>query len=325
MTTTVSTTIMNNNDHAHEWVVFCTALATRSLMVQCIECGLNGTVDDPTKDEWSEAFFAPAKPYRWNNEARIRTSRVGPQEVIRATEGGRCECYTRFGIMEPMEYEHVPAALLMPTVPLKEDECEEFERLAELVRKNGLCSADFPMFVEEYQQRTGEEPSAVLRAVARRIEKFDGMSLHCSPSVVARVLTEWAASCRRESSPAPHGTCSAPTVDAVEEPAVGDAFVIYDPVGGSQKPQPEQPPEKPAEAPAPRYSDAFLSANMRWGYKNFLVEQVYKDGKPSGQYRVARRRSTPCWDMRLDIAWEATFPTREEAIEWGVRHTNRVQ
>ena len=55
----------------HHWVVFSTALEERWLMLQCTECGLHGTIDDPTREEWSEAFAAPSRPYPWTDEARI--------------------------------------------------------------------------------------------------------------------------------------------------------------------------------------------------------------------------------------------------------------
>jgi hypothetical protein len=55
----------------HEWVVFSTAIKDVCLMVQCVECGAHGTVDDPTKDEWAEAFYASENPYRWGDNSRV--------------------------------------------------------------------------------------------------------------------------------------------------------------------------------------------------------------------------------------------------------------
>lgn len=57
--------------HEHHWVVFSTALQEVCLMLECAECGAFGTVDDPTKEEWSAAFSAPEEPYRWHDEARV--------------------------------------------------------------------------------------------------------------------------------------------------------------------------------------------------------------------------------------------------------------
>jgi hypothetical protein len=55
----------------HQWVVFSTAFKEVWLMLQCTKCGLHGTVDDPTLEEWETAYDAPSHPYPWTDEARI--------------------------------------------------------------------------------------------------------------------------------------------------------------------------------------------------------------------------------------------------------------
>ena len=55
----------------HEWWVHSTALATRQLMVKCDRCQVLGTVDDLTKHEWGEAFYASSAPYRWYDPERV--------------------------------------------------------------------------------------------------------------------------------------------------------------------------------------------------------------------------------------------------------------
>jgi len=55
----------------HEWVVFSTALQDVCLLVECVKCGLFGTVDDPTEEEWSEAFDAAENPYLWTDQSRV--------------------------------------------------------------------------------------------------------------------------------------------------------------------------------------------------------------------------------------------------------------
>ncbi len=64
--------------HAHEWVVFSTALQERLLMLRCVECGAMATVHDPTEVEWSEAFHAPSRPYKWTDEARVHVQNDPP-------------------------------------------------------------------------------------------------------------------------------------------------------------------------------------------------------------------------------------------------------
>jgi hypothetical protein len=76
----------NRHLHNHEWVVFSTALADVSLMVRCDGCGAWGTVDDPSAEEWSEAFHAPTKPYRWNDGSRVRERGYDPHSV-KAADG----------------------------------------------------------------------------------------------------------------------------------------------------------------------------------------------------------------------------------------------
>src|SRR5208337_4129611 len=47
------TAVLCANDH--EWVVYSTALLEGWLMLQCVECGAMGTIDDPSPEEWSGA------------------------------------------------------------------------------------------------------------------------------------------------------------------------------------------------------------------------------------------------------------------------------
>ena len=178
-------------DHTHEWVVFSTALAEGWLMLQCVECGRHGTVENPSREEWSEAFHAPSRPYRWRDEARVVLKGRGSLYMMRTAAGG-CECYTRRGVPEPGEYERVPAEITRPSAPLTAEQRQELEHLAELAGESGLCSLLFPLFIRSYQEHTGRRCASSVVEVARRIEAINGKGLHCSPSVVARVLRECA-------------------------------------------------------------------------------------------------------------------------------------
>ena len=55
----------------HKWVVYSTALAEVWLMLKCLYCGAHGSVDDPTTEEWAEAFDAPSNPYSWADKSRV--------------------------------------------------------------------------------------------------------------------------------------------------------------------------------------------------------------------------------------------------------------
>jgi hypothetical protein len=68
----------------HEWVVFSTALHDVYLMVVCVNCGVNGTVNDPSEDEWRRAFRAPSRPYKW--EAKKQVSVLGFPKVCRSEQ-----------------------------------------------------------------------------------------------------------------------------------------------------------------------------------------------------------------------------------------------
>lgn len=57
--------------HKHDWWVYSTAIAQGWLMVECRITGKKGTVRDPSKKEWTDAFTAPSKPYRWTDNSRV--------------------------------------------------------------------------------------------------------------------------------------------------------------------------------------------------------------------------------------------------------------
>jgi hypothetical protein len=179
-------------DHIHEWVVYSTALTERWLMLQCVRCGLHGTVEDPSAKEWSEAYSAPSRPYRWPDAERVTQKGIGAVCVMRAGAGKKCECYSRFGVLEPGQYERVPGEVTERSTPLTDAERHELDELAKFVAESDLCSAFFPLFVRSFQEDTGLRCSQPVNQIARRVEAIDRKGLHCSPSVVARVLREYA-------------------------------------------------------------------------------------------------------------------------------------
>jgi hypothetical protein len=179
--------------HAHEWVVFSTAHQEGWLMLQCVGCGWHAVVADPSQAEWSQAFYAPSRPYRWHEEGRVRVKRTesdGLFSVMHASRGKKCECYARLGVLEPQAYERVPAEVLRPPEALTAEEQADLEVLAEVVVDGNLCSQLFPLYLRCFQQHTGHEVSGAAYRVARRFEHMG--PLHCSAAVVARVLAEYA-------------------------------------------------------------------------------------------------------------------------------------
>lgn len=180
------------HQHDHEWVVFSTALAEGWLMVQCTICGAMGTVDDPTKEEWSQAFHAPSRPYRWQDGLRvtIRHATSPTFYVVRKQEGGECDpdcpCKTEVG-----EYERFPAEVLHKTRKLTANEKRELAELADSVKDSDLCSTLFPAVIEGYQRDAGGESSAAVRQLAQRIDAFHRKGLHFRPAILAMLLREF--------------------------------------------------------------------------------------------------------------------------------------
>ena len=181
----------------HEWVVFSTAVDQGWLMLQCVNCGLHATVDDPSKEEWSEAFYAPSQPYRWHDEARVVIHEDKPAHrryvQKKPPSAKKCECHAKLGVREPGDYERVWIEATRPKPSVTAEARTELLRLADMAdRTNDLCSTFFPLFVEGFQKETGDEPSYAVRWFAKQIEKLRAMGVHCSSSVIATLLRELA-------------------------------------------------------------------------------------------------------------------------------------
>src|SRR5262249_24299314 len=134
------------------------------------------------------------RPYRWTDEARVHVRHEPPYPgcVVRTEKGATtCSCAPRVPGTAERDYERFPAEIVRTDEPLSEEDVAELEKLAELVGKSDLCSRLFLLFVQSYQDHTGHEPAGAVKRIAASIEKIDGMGLHCSPQVVARVLREY--------------------------------------------------------------------------------------------------------------------------------------
>lgn len=179
--------------HDHTWVVFSTALQDGWLMLQCVDCGLHGVVKNPTKKEWSTAFHAPSKPYQWTQESRIVAQpqvSKGKRYVVRQGPLPKCECYERRGIVEPVGFERFPNELTRPPIHVTSAEREEFDALGCAVIAGQLCSFLFQHYLESFERDTGMTHCSAVKEIANRISRLDRKGMHCSPSIVARLLTE---------------------------------------------------------------------------------------------------------------------------------------
>src|SRR5947209_11816856 len=176
----------------HEWVVFSTALLDRCLMLQCVECRDWGVVEDPSSEEWSAAFHAASRPYRWCDAARVRVTGGGKPYVARSPGGKRCDCHARLGRPLPGEYERVPGEIIAQSESLTPQERAELEEQARYVATSYLCRTFYPLFLKGFEQHSGRRYTRAVHRIARRIEEIDGKGLHFSPGVVALVLREYA-------------------------------------------------------------------------------------------------------------------------------------
>jgi hypothetical protein len=42
----------------------------------------HGSVNDPTKEEWGEAFYAPSNLYRWIDKSRVTVRGLAPVRYV---------------------------------------------------------------------------------------------------------------------------------------------------------------------------------------------------------------------------------------------------
>ena len=176
----------------HEWIVFSTALRDCSLMLQCVECGAMGSVVDPSEEEWSEAFHAPSRPYRWQDGDE------GHREGLRGTlcdQGHRrspLQCPSQQSLPETRGYDRVPDGIWEHPGGLSDTEREEVLDLAGFVEGSDLCSRLLPDFIRGCEEDTGVRHSEATHTIVGRVERWDAKGIHCSPPVVARIIREFA-------------------------------------------------------------------------------------------------------------------------------------
>jgi hypothetical protein len=209
----------------HEWVVYTVVLKQGFLMLQCVNCGLHATVEDPSEEEWSEAYYAPLRPYRWQDEARVVIQQDMPEDMFlvqkKPPSFKKCPCYAKVNeqepgdheqkkrtststcaccggelggqelcLQEPGDYERVwfeqfAVARWMVTAADR----KELLELAALADEDGsLCSAHFPHFIEGYQRHNNGVPGHFVRMFANELKIFGANGCHCSSSSIATIL-----------------------------------------------------------------------------------------------------------------------------------------
>lgn len=178
--------------NGHEWVVYSTALSEGWLMLQCVECGAMGTIDDPSPQEWSDAFHAPSRPYRWHDGKSVTERGVASPRVIRAVQGPHCDCPSERDLPEKRGYDRVPGGIWEHSDRLPDQDKSELNEFAAFVAESDLCSRLLPAFIRCIESDSDRRCPKVIHTVVDRIERFDAVGLHCSPPVVARIIREYA-------------------------------------------------------------------------------------------------------------------------------------
>jgi hypothetical protein len=177
---------------SHEWVVYSTALAEGWLMLQCVECGLMGTIEEPSLEEWRQAFHAPSRPYPWLDAGRVVHKQIAPFRVIRAIDSPPCPCPRETELPEKRGYERVPGGIWEHNDVLTNEVKVELIELADFVAGSELCSRLLPIFIRSFEVDSGIRHSEAMHLIINRIEKFDLKGLHCSPAVVAKIIRDFA-------------------------------------------------------------------------------------------------------------------------------------
>lgn len=178
----------------HEWVVYSTALTEGWLMLQCVQCGTMGTVDDPSKNEWNQAYHAPSRPYQWRVSSRvtIRHKDVDEFYVVRAEPEPSCDCAAMIEGFTHPEYERVPIEITHHKEKLSAREKDDLEECASWVSTTDICSGLFPVFIGGMLEAEVPDPPAVVQRVAAKIEFFSDNGIHFSPNNVAVLLRGYA-------------------------------------------------------------------------------------------------------------------------------------
>jgi hypothetical protein len=161
-------------------------------MLQCVECGLMGIVEDPSKQEWSEAFYAPSSPYRWLDESRVIQKGIALFRVIRFIDGPACPCPSKRNLPRNTGYQRIPGGIWEHTDVFSAEVKAELIKLADFVGGSELCSHLLPHFIRSCEADMGVRHPEAAHRIIKRIEQFDSKCLHCSPAVVAKIIRDYA-------------------------------------------------------------------------------------------------------------------------------------
>lgn len=141
----------------HDWAVFSTAVAEGWLMLQCVYCGQHGVVKDPSESEWSDAFHAPTRPYRWTVGQRVSVQPKRTAPYVAVDEGGVLQS--------------VPREVIRSLPPISEEDAHELFGLIPLVEKDNMNSELFVLFIESANEHFRTTPSVCVSNLCRRFKE----------------------------------------------------------------------------------------------------------------------------------------------------------
>lgn len=147
----------------HEWAVFSTAITEGWLMLQCTRCGLHGTVSDPSEAEWSKAFHAPKRPYKWVQDQRVN---VQPQKTT-----------PYVAIDDDGVLRRVPREIICSLPQINKEEAEELFGLIDLVEQEGMDSELFWRFIESANAKMGTTPSPGVANLTNRLKEHSSRGI----------------------------------------------------------------------------------------------------------------------------------------------------
>ena len=154
---------------------------------------MHGSVDAPSEQEWSEAFHAPSRPYRWTDGSRVTIRGPGSLYVIPKLIDAPCDCFTSGRRLAPDQYERIIGGILIPEKKPTARDREEFQALSEVVLDGELCSVLLPAYLRGVEAHTGFVPAKPVKRIAEQIEAFQEKGLHMSPGAISTIFKQWAA------------------------------------------------------------------------------------------------------------------------------------
>ena len=163
----------------HEWVVYSYSGGLQELKLQCVECGLLGSVESPSRSAIAKVGLVDAPfsgLYLWPYANRVIPGVIAPPRVIRWQPGENCDCLDREHEYEmKTPYQRLPGGISVFDRPLTRKELDVFAKLCTRLTNTGLCSRNFQAFLTAWQ---AVEKMTLPKAVTIFAKRVDDALLH---------------------------------------------------------------------------------------------------------------------------------------------------